>query len=107
MKNNYLKTITFLCVIFCSVILSSCGGKTTEQCKDDVRAYEFGREMQTWVELRSDGLSLQDAINEFSDGIGINPPYDANNECVKRGFDDASNGKESPYNKDGKSWSTF
>jgi hypothetical protein len=94
-------------IMFALTILTSCGGKTTEQCKDDVRAYEFGREMQTWVELRSAGLSLQDAINEFSDGMGINPPYDANNECVKRGFDDASSGKESPYNKDGKSWTTF
>jgi hypothetical protein len=94
-------------IMFALTILTSCGGKTTEQCKDDVRAYEFGREMQTWVELRSAGLSLQDAINESSDGLGIDPPYDANNECVKRGFDDASSGKESPYNKDGKSWTTF
>ncbi len=94
-------------IMFALTILTSCGGKTTEQCKDDVRAYEFGREMQTWVELRSAGLSLQDAINEFSDGMGINAPYDANNECVKRGFDDASSGKESPYNKNGKSWTTF
>jgi hypothetical protein len=97
----------FGAIMYALTILTSCGGKTTEQCKDDVRAYEFGREMQTWVELRSAGLSLKDAINEFSDGLGINPPYDANNECVKRGFDDASSGKESPYNKDGKSWTTF
>jgi hypothetical protein len=79
MKNsiNY-----FGAIMIATTMLISCGGKTTEQCKDDVRAYEFGREMQTWVELRSAGLSLQDAINESSDGLGISPPYDANNECV-------------------------
>ena len=82
-------------------------GKTTEQCKDDVRAYEFGREMHTWVVLRSAGLSLDDAIKESSEGLGISPPYEASNECVKRGFDDASSGKESPYNKEGKNWSSF
>ena len=43
---------------------NSNSGKTTEQCKDDVRAYEFGREMHTWVVLRSAGLSLDDAIKE-------------------------------------------
>lgn len=106
MKNNYLKSITYLCVIFCSVILSSCGGKTTEQCKDDIRAYEFGREMQTWTWLRGGG-SLSKAIDEYSSGLGINPPYDANNDCVKRGYSDAQDNKESPYNNGGKSWTTF
>lgn len=86
---------------------NSNSGKTTEQCKDDVRAYEFGREMHTWVVLRSAGLSLDDAIKESSEGLGISPPYEASNECVKRGFDDASSGKESPYNKEGKNWSSF
>lgn len=101
------KVITIFCVLlFFSIILTSCGGKTTEQCKDDVRAYEFGREMQTWTELRGEG-SLSEAIDEFSSGLGVNPPYDANNDCVKRGYSDAEDNKESPYNKADKSWTTF
>ena len=43
--------------------LISCNNKSTEECKTDVRAYEFGREMESWVYLRSSGLSL----NEFFD----------------------------------------
>jgi hypothetical protein len=89
----------FGAILFASIILTSCGGKTTGQCKDDVRAYEFGREMETWTVLRGGG-SLSKAIDEYSSGVGINPPYDANNDCVKRGYDDAADNKESPYNKD-------
>lgn len=85
----------------------SCGGKTNEDCKGDVRAYEFGREMYSWVELRSAGLSLDDAIIEYSDGMGINHPYESSNPFVVRGFNDAKDGIESPYNKEGKSWTTF
>jgi hypothetical protein len=70
------------------------------------RAYEFGREMQTWVELRGTG-DLDQAIDEYSEEMGVEQPYDASNECVKRGFDDANSDIESPYNKEGKSWSTF
>lgn len=81
--------------------------KSTKECKDDKRAYEFGREMYTWVSLRAAGLSLEDAINEYSSGLGINPPYNANDGCVQRGFEDASNGIESPYNLEGNSWNTF
>ena len=51
----------FGAILFASIILTSCGGKTTGQCKDDVRAYEFGREMETWTVLRGGG-SLTDAI---------------------------------------------
>lgn len=86
--------------------MTSCGGKTTDQCKDDVRAYEFGREMQTWTKLRGGG-SLENSIEESSSGLGIEPPYDANNECVIRGYNDAEENKESPYNKEGRSWTTF
>ena len=114
-------TSNILLILF-SIVLFSCNsstvneegsidasheGKTTEQCRYDVRAYELGREMQTWVKLRSSGLSLEDAITEYFGNLGIDPPYDANNDCVKRGFNDAFNGKESPYNTEGKSWSTF
>ena len=45
--------------------LISCNNKSTEECKTDVRAYEFGREMESWVYLRSSGLSLNDAIFEY------------------------------------------
>jgi hypothetical protein len=96
----------FGAVLFATLIMTSCGGKTTEQCKDDIRAYEFGREMKTWTELRGGG-SLSKAIDEYSSGLGINPPYDANNDCVKRGYSDAQDNIESPYNKEGKSWTSF
>lgn len=104
MKNTLKIAIVPILVVLFTV---SCGGKTTSECKGDVRAYEFGREMHTWVELRSSGLSLNGAINEFSDGMGINHPYESSDPCVKRGFEDAKDGIESPYNKDGKSWTTF
>ena len=82
------------------------GGKTTEQCKDEVRAYEFGREMATWTSLRGGG-SLSNAIVEYSNGLGVMSPYNANNDCVKRGYNDSKSNKKSPYNKNGKSWSRF
>lgn len=100
-------TKIFSLILVSIFIFASCGGKTTAQCKNDIRAYEYGREMHTWVLLRSNGLSLEDAIEEYSEGLGISPPYEAINDCVKQGFEDASNDIESPYNKDGKSWSTF
>ncbi len=74
-------------------------------CTSDVRAYEFGREMATMVELGS--ASLSSAISEFGIGLGIAPPYSADNPCVKCGYNDAMQGKESPYNKDGRSWNSF
>jgi hypothetical protein len=92
--------------IFISVTLLSCGGKSTKDCNGDIRAYEYGREMQTWVELRGTG-NLDQAIEEYSEQLGVEPPYDPSNECVRRGFDDANSNIESPYNKEGKSWSTF
>ena len=102
-----IKTIVGV-ILFTSIVLTSCGGsgKTTEECKDDIRAYEYGREMQFWTELRGGG-SLSKAIDESSSGLGVNPPYDANNECVKRGYSDAQADIESPYNKEGKSWTLF
>ena len=101
------KVITIIgAIILATLIMTSCGGKTTEQCKDDVRAYEFGREMQSWTALRGGG-SLSKAIDEYSNGLGVNPPYDASNDCVKRGYSDARDNIESPYNNEGKSWSRF
>lgn len=73
--------------------------------KGDVGAYEFGREMQSYTVLKSS--SLDEAIQEYSDGLSINHPYEADNACVKRGFIDAKSGKESPYNKEGKSCTKF
>jgi len=99
------KHVTAMCVSI--AVMTSCGGgKTTEQCKDDIRAYEFGREMQGWTALGGGG-SLREAIEESSTGLGIDAPYDANNDCVKRGFSDAQSGKESPFNPEGKSWNSF
>lgn len=80
-----------------SLSLVACGGKTTEDCKDSVEAYQFGRDMQIWVQLRASGLTLEDAINEYAEGMGVNPPYEADDACVVRGFKDAEDGKESPY----------
>lgn len=99
-KIKILLGITILTMI--SVI--SCG-KTTEECKGDIRAYEFGREMATYSDLSN--LSLSKSIEEYSVGIGIEHPYEANNPCVITGFDDEKNKIESPYNKDGKSWTSF
>lgn len=96
----------FGAIFFVTTILTSCSGKTTEQCKDDIRAYEFGREMQTLTEL-SGGGSLSKAIEEYSNILGIDAPYDASNDCVKRGYSDAEDGKDSPYNSEGKSWTSF
>ena len=84
-KNIIILTV----MLFASLILSSCGGKTTEQCKDEVRAYEFGREMATWTSLRGGG-SLSNAIVEYSNGLGVMSPYNANNDCVKRGYNESN-----------------
>lgn len=91
--------------LFCAS-LTGCGGKSTEQCKDDIRAYEFGREMYSVIVLRGGG-SLEKAIEVYSSDLGIGSPYNESNECVKRGYNDAENGKKSPYNNNGKSWSAF
>jgi hypothetical protein len=106
-KSNIMKQSPILLITMMLVLLTGCGGKTTAECKNDIRAYEFGREMHTWVELRAAGLSLDDAIEEYSNELGISSEYDASNECVSKGFDDASNNIESPYNKEGKSWTKF
>ena len=94
MKLSYALCIAVLAM---ATMLTSCGGKTTEDCKDSVEAYQFGRDMQIWVQLRASGLTLEDAINEYAEGMGVNPPYGADDACVVRGFKDAEDGKESPY----------
>jgi len=77
------------------------------KCDNDVRAYEFGREMYTWIMLSSSGLSLQGAIVEYSESFGLAAPFDASNSCVVKGFEDAKKGIDSPFNPDGNSWITF
>jgi hypothetical protein len=102
------KLLTILgAILFATTVLTSCGDttKTTEQCSDDVKAYEFGREMHTWTELRGGG-SLSRAIDEYSREV-FHTGYDANNECVIRGYSDSQQNKESPYNTEGKSWTLF
>lgn len=94
MKLSYARCIA---VFAMATMLISCGGKSTEDCKDSVEAYQFGRDMQFWVQLRAAGLTLEDAINEYSEGLGVNPPFEADDECVVRGFKDAEEGEESPY----------
>jgi hypothetical protein len=93
-----MKTIFLSTLVTGSIFFSSCGGKTTEECRSDADAYQFGRDMQAYVELRSAGLSLEDAIEEYSESLGLMMPYDASNECVKRGFQDAEDGKDNPFN---------
>lgn len=75
-------------------------------CSNNIRAYEFGREMGTWSQLRGGG-SLQRCLSEYADGLGLQPPFSADDPCVITGFDDQKNGVPSPFNKEGKSWSSF
>lgn len=79
---------------------------TTELCKDDVGAYEFGREMSTITKLQGGG-SLSKSIDLYHTSLGQYIGYDANNLCVIRGYNDGQDYKESPFNKEGKSWTTF
>lgn len=96
--------LTLGTILFSLILLTSCG-KTTSECKGEVRAYEFGREMATFSDLSN--LSLSNSIEEYSKGLGVDHPYEPENPCVKAGFDDEKNKIESPYNKEGKSWTSF
>ena len=99
-------TETSLCNFTLGKYLQIEDGKITETCNDDIRAYEFGREMYTLASL--DGLTLVGVINSvYKSGLGVSPPYEADNDCVQRGFNDAERGIVSPYNNDGKSWKDF
>ena len=79
--------------------------KISLDCSSNIRAYEFGREMATMVKLGASNLSS--AISEYGNNLGIEPPYSADEPCVKTGYDDELQGVEDAYNKDGKSWNTF
>lgn len=96
--------LTLGAMFFVLTLFTSCG-KTAAECKGEVRAYEFGREMATFSVMTN--LSLSNSIEEFSNGLGVNHPYESDNPCVKAGFDDEKNNIESPYNKEGKSWTEF
>ena len=97
------KNIVIITSLF---IFIGCNNKTTEECKEAIRAYEFGREMSNWKKLRGGG-SLEKSITEFTTGMDVQYPYKASNPCVKCGYEDSENGIESPYNKDRKPWNTF
>jgi len=99
MLKKLVTTITFILLISCF----GCG-VSTDDCKSDVRAYEFGREMATWSSMRG-GIGLSKSIEEYNSGV-FNSGFEANG-CVKRGFKDAQSGTKSPYNKSGKSWTRF
>ena len=86
------------------LFLISCGGVSTKDCNNDIRAYEFGREMETWSSMRG-GIGLSRSIEEYHNGVSYSG-YSADG-CVKRGYQDAKSGKNSPYNKSGKSWTRF
>ena len=93
------------------ILLISCGGVSTEDCNNDVRAYEFGREMHA---MSYTGRGLSETISEARKGysnMGLSGdhyfPYSAKNACVKRGWEDANSGKNSPYNKSRQSWRKF
>lgn len=79
--------------------------KAEFNCDNNKRAYEFGREMATMVMLGSS--SLESAINDYAAPLGLEPPYSSDNSCVIKGFNEASQGIKSPYNKNEKSWTTF
>jgi len=79
--------------------------KISSNCSSNIRAYEFGREMATMVKLGASNLSS--AISEYGNNLGIEPPYSADEPCVKTGYEDEMQGVEDPYNKDGRSWNTF
>ncbi len=72
------------------------GGKTTAECKDDKSAYQFGRDMATMAMMSSSNLTLNEAIDLTQERIGVDK-YSADNPCVKRGFEDAKAGIDSPY----------
>ena len=79
--------------------------KAVTNCDANVRAYEFGREMATMVKLGAS--SLQSAISEFAEPLGIEEPFKSSNPCVIKGFEDENKGIPSPYNKEGKNWTSF
>jgi hypothetical protein len=85
--------------------------KTAEGCADDIRAYEFGREMSSLSRLNhsmgGEALTLRQAIEVAFQNTGVAPEFDENNPCVRCGFDDELEGKSSPYNKDGRSYTSF
>ncbi len=72
------------------------GGKTTEECKDEQKAYQFGRDMAVMSMLSSSNISLSEAVEITQESIGVET-YSADDPCVRRGYEDAKAGIESPY----------
>uniref|UniRef100_UPI00404A32F8 hypothetical protein n=1 Tax=Gelidibacter sp. TaxID=2018083 RepID=UPI00404A32F8 len=102
-----ISSIPILFIFLNIVIGIATNNSSASECENDVRAYEFGREMSTYYYLSEGRLSLSEVIEEYSNGIGINRPYESSNPCVKAGFREANNNIDSPYNIDGKSWTSF
>ncbi len=72
------------------------GGKTTEECKDEKKAYQFGRDMAVMSMLSSSNLTLREAVELTQESIGVET-YSADDPCVKRGYEDEKAGIDSPY----------
>ncbi len=72
------------------------GGKTTAECKDEQKAYQFGTDMAVMSSLSSSNLSLRKAIELTQESIGVET-YSADDPWVKRGYEDEKAGIDSPY----------
>jgi hypothetical protein len=92
--------------VFLVIAFGSGDDQTTEECKEDIRAYELGHELNFYSQMRG-GMSLSSTMDEYFSGLGIAAPYKVDNPCVVRGWEDEANGIDSPYNKEGKSWNRF
>ena len=75
-------------------------------CNQDVRAYEFGREMVTWKKTVG-CRNFEDAIASYNSSLGLDFSEYLNNDCSIKGYNDALSNIPSPYNKDGKDWNEF
>lgn len=77
-------------------------------CPGNIRAYEFGRTMSNYKLNMGNKLSLEKCIASYSRDFNMLPPFEATNECVAKGFEDAENNIPSVYNTDiEKSWRNF
>ena len=70
-------------------------GVSSKDCSSSIKAYEFGREMAFYSSLRG-GIGLSNSIDEYYGSLGISG-YSSDNACVKQGFQDAKNDKDSRY----------
>jgi hypothetical protein len=99
MKN--IQSIQILFFVATFILLSCNSGKPTKtkaDCigKDQSEAYQFGRDVRTFIDLTGNGaMTLQDAILYYSKGIDqswLAELYKPTDECVQAGF--AKNSKD-------------